>query len=134
MIIQTNGLTKVYQSKVAVDHINLKVKTGSLTALLGPNGAGKTTIMAMLAGLLAPTAGTIQFKPGAKVSMVFQQSILDNDLTVKENLEIRSHFYKNVAPGRINDLIGKVGLTGFMNQKYRQLSGGQRRRVDIARA
>lgn len=134
MIIQTNGLTKVYQSKVAVNHVDLAIKEGSLTALLGPNGAGKTTTMSMLTGLLNPTAGTIRMKPKTKISMVFQQSILDNDLTVRENLSIRNKLYKRSSTSPIDMLIEKVGLTEFINQKYRQLSGGQRRRVDIARA
>ena len=134
VIIQAKGLTKVYQSKVAVNHVNLAIKEGSLTALLGPNGAGKTTTMSMLTGLLNPTDGTIQMKPKTKISMVFQQSILDNDLTVKENLTIRNKLYKRSNTSPVNALIEKVGLTEFINQKYWRLSGGQRRRVDIARA
>lgn len=57
MIIQTKGLTKTYQSKVVVDHIDLAIKEGSLTALLGPNGAGKTTTISMLTKILNPTSG-----------------------------------------------------------------------------
>lgn len=133
MIIQATGLTKAYQSKVAVNHIDLAVERGSLTALLGPNGAGKTTTMSMLTGLLAPTAGIIQMTLDTKISMVFQQSILDDQLTVKENLMIRSQFYEQAVP-QIDALIEKVGLSDFINQKYGSLSGGQRRRVDIARA
>ncbi|MFT8466952.1 MAG: ABC transporter ATP-binding protein [Liquorilactobacillus satsumensis] len=134
MIIQTQGLTKVYPPKMAVDHVNLAIKQGSLTALLGPNGAGKTTIMSMLTGLLNPTAGTIQMETGTKISMVFQTSILDDDLTVRENLAIRHQLYKETSADPIESLIEKTGLSEFVNQKYRQLSGGQRRRVDIARA
>lgn len=123
MIIQATGLTKAYQSKVAVNHIDLAVERGSLTALLGPNGAGKTTTMPMLTGLLTPTAGTIQMTPDTKISMVFQQSILDDQLTVKENLMIRSQFYKQ-AVHKIDALNEKVGLNDFINQKYGSLSGG----------
>ncbi|MDN4834294.1 ATP-binding cassette domain-containing protein [Ligilactobacillus salivarius] len=60
MIIQTKGLTKTYQSKVVVDHIDLAIKEGSLTALLGPNGAGKTTTISMLTKILNPTSGMIK--------------------------------------------------------------------------
>lgn len=116
VIIQAKGLTKVYQSKVAVNHVNLAIKEGSLTALLGPNGAGKTTTMSMLTGLLNPTDGTIQMKPKTKISMVFQQSILDNDLTVKENLTIRNKLYKRSNTSPVDALIEKVGLTEFINQ------------------
>lgn len=134
MIIQTKGLTKTYQSKVVVDHIDLAIKEGSLTALLGPNGAGKTTIMSMLTRIINPTSGMIRMKPDIKISMVFQQSILDNDLTVMENLSIRNKLYKKAKSNHIDTLIQQIGLTEFINQKYGQLSGGQRRRVDIARA
>ncbi|NVY95919.1 ABC transporter ATP-binding protein [Lactobacillus sp. DCY120] len=134
MIIQTSNLTKVYQTEIAVDHIDLKIKKGSLTALLGPNGAGKTTIISMLTGLLKPTVGIIKMKAETKISMVFQQSILDNDLTVRENLLIRNKLYKKSNVNYIDTLIDQVGLAQFIDRKYRQLSGGQRRRVDIARA
>ena len=73
-------------------------------------------------------------KPDIKISMVFQQSILDNDLTVMENLSIRNKLYKEAKSNHIDALIQKIGLTEFINQKYGRLSGGQRRRVDIARA
>ncbi|MDR7925279.1 ATP-binding cassette domain-containing protein [Latilactobacillus sakei subsp. sakei] len=89
MIIQTKGLTKTYQSKVVVDHIDLAIKEGSLTALLGPNGAGKTTTISMLTKILNPTSGMIKMKPDIKISMVFQQSILDNDLTVMEKVDCK---------------------------------------------
>ena len=134
MIIQTRELTKTYQSKVVVDHIDLAIKEGSLTALLGPNGAGKTTTISMLTKILNPTSGVIKMKPDIKISMVFQQSILDNDLTVMENLSIRNKLYKEAKSNHIDALIQKIGLTEFINQKYGRLSGGQRRRVDIARA
>ncbi|WP_234521313.1 MULTISPECIES: ATP-binding cassette domain-containing protein [Lactiplantibacillus] len=86
-----------YQSKVVVDHIDLAIKEGSLTALLGPNGAGKTTTISMLTKILNPTSGMIKMKPDIKISMVFQQSILDNDLTVMENLSIRNKLYKEAG-------------------------------------
>lgn len=134
VIIQTTDLTKVYKTNIAVDHIDLEIEKGSLTALLGPNGAGKTTVISMLTGLLNPTAGTIKMKAETKISMVFQQSILDNDLTVRENLLIRNKLYEKSNADYIDSLVEQVGLEEFVDQKYRKLSGGQRRRVDIARA
>ncbi|WP_040471615.1 ABC transporter ATP-binding protein [Lentilactobacillus kisonensis] len=134
MIIQAKGLTKVFGSKIAVNHIDLSIKQGNLTAILGPNGAGKTTTISMLTGLLSPTSGIIEHHPGAKISMVFQQSILDNNLSVYENLIIRNRMYHSAAENRLDSLIQQVGLTAFINQKYGHLSGGQKRRVDIARA
>ncbi|MEE8824925.1 daunorubicin/doxorubicin resistance ATP-binding protein DrrA [Lentilactobacillus sunkii] len=134
MLIQTKELTKTFGSKVAVNHLNISIKEGSLTAVLGPNGAGKTTTMSMLTGLLKPTSGTVEIAKQTKVSMVFQQSILDNNLTVKENLMIRRGLYKDCSKEHVNELIKQIDLTNFINQKYGSLSGGQRRRVDIARA
>lgn len=134
MLIQTNELTKTFGSKVAVNHLNISIKEGSLTAVLGPNGAGKTTTMSMLTGLLKPTSGSVEIAKQTKVSMVFQQSILDDNLTVKENLMIRRGLYKDCSKEHVNELIKQIDLTNFINQKYGSLSGGQRRRVDIARA
>lgn len=134
MLIQTKELTKAFGSKVAVNHLNISVEEGSLTAILGPNGAGKTTAMAMLTGLLKPTSGEVAIAKYTKVSMVFQQSILDDNLTVKENLMIRRGLYKDCSKEHVNQLIEQIELSKFVNQKYGSLSGGQRRRVDIARA
>ncbi|MGF2384759.1 ATP-binding cassette domain-containing protein [Lentilactobacillus otakiensis] len=134
MLIKTRELTKTFGSQIAVNHLNISVAEGSLTAILGPNGAGKTTAMSMLTGLLKPTSGTIEIAKDARISMVFQQSILDDNLTVKENLVVRSRLYKHSSRDYLDTLIKQVELTSLINQKYCSLSGGQRRRVDIARA
>lgn len=134
MLIKTRELTKTFGSQIAVNHLNISVAEGSLTAILGPNGAGKTTAMSMLTGLLKPTSGTIEIAKDARISMVFQQSILDDNLTVKENLVVRSRLYKHSSRDYLDTLIKQVELTSLINQKYGSLSGGQRRRVDIARA
>lgn len=134
MIIETRELTKIYRHQVAVNHVNLKIAKGSLTALLGPNGAGKTTTMSMLTGLITPSSGQVVRTPGAKLSMVFQDSILDARLTVKQNLVTRSGLYKQLPNERVDQVVAATGLTSFVNQLYGKLSGGQRRRVDIARA
>lgn len=134
MLIQTKDLTKTFGSQTVVNHLNISIQSGTLTAVLGPNGAGKTTTISMLTGLLKPTSGTVEMTKGTKISMVFQQSILDDNLSVSENIMIRSRLYKSCSPKYIESLIKTVGLTNLMNQKYGSLSGGQRRRVDIARA
>lgn len=134
MIIQAKNLTKAFGNQIAVNHLNLSIEQGSLTAILGPNGAGKTTTISMLTGLQSPTSGTIELKYGTKISMVFQQSILDNHLSVYENLAVRSRMYHPTPASQLDMLVQKVGLQSFINQKYGHLSGGQKRRVDIARA
>ena len=134
MILQAKGLTKNYGNHTAVKDINLEFKKGSFNAILGPNGAGKSTTISMLIGLKRATNGQIIYAPNTRIGVVFQASVLDEKLTVKENLAIRAQQYKGIKGGRVEDLINQLGLTAFQKQLYGTLSGGQRRRVDIARA
>lgn len=134
MLITTHNLTKKYGNKLAVDDLNLKIPQGALVAYLGTNGAGKSTTIKMLTGLIKPTSGVIETQAGLKIGIVFQQSVLDKDLTVKENLISRAKMYKQVEEEWVDQLIVMIGLTKFVNQRYGTLSGGQKRRVDIARA
>ena len=134
MILQAKGLTKNYGDHTAVKDINLEFKKGSFNAILGPNGAGKSTTISMLIGLKRATNGQIIYAPNTRIGGVFQASVLDEKLTVKENLAIRAQQYKEIKGGRVEDLINQLGLTAFQKQLYGTLSGGQRRRVDIARA
>ena len=134
MILQAKGLTKNYGDHIAVRNINLEFKKGSFNAILGPNGAGKSTTISMLIGLKRATNGQIIYAPNTRIGVVFQASVLDEKLTVKENLTIRAQQYKGIKGGRVEDLINQLGLTAFQKQLYGTLSGGQRRRVDIARA
>ena len=134
MILQVKGLTKNYGDYTAVKDINLEFKKGSFNAILGPNGAGKSTTISMLIGLKRATNGQIIYAPNTRIGVVFQASVLDEKLTVKENLAIRAQQYKGIKGGRVEDLINQLGLTDFQKQLYGTLSGGQKRRVDIARA
>lgn len=134
MILQAKGLTKNYGDHTAVKDINLEFKKGSFNAILGPNGAGKSTTISMLIGLKRATNGQIIYAPNTRIGVVFQESVLDEKLTVKENLAIRAQQYKGIKGGRVEDLINQLGLTAFQKQLYGTLSGGQKRRVDIARA
>lgn len=134
MILTTNNLSKSYGQQKAVNHLNLTIEKGSLTALLGPNGAGKSTTMQLLIGLTSPTTGSISYQEQVKIGVVFQTSVLDDMLTVQENLQIRAKQYSKVSQTKVTQLIKQLGLTNFSKQKYGLLSGGQKRRVDIARA
>lgn len=134
MILQAKHLTKRYGDHMAVDDIQLEFEKGSFNAILGPNGAGKSTTISMLIGLKKPTKGQIRYAPNTKIGVVFQASVLDEMLTVRENLTIRAQQYKEIAASRVDDLIHQLGLTAFQKQLYGTLSGGQKRRVDIARA
>lgn len=134
MILQAKNISKRYGNHLAVDNIQLQFKRGTFNAILGPNGAGKSTTISMLIGLKQPTQGEIIYEPGTKIGVVFQTSVLDEMLTVRENLTIRARQYKDLKPNRVSDLIDRLGLSAFQKQKYGTLSGGQKRRVDIARS
>lgn len=134
MLVETKNLSKVYADKVAVNGLNIQIERGSFTAILGPNGAGKSTTIQMLIGLLKPSSGQICYAEKLRLGVVFQNSVLDARLTVLENLTIRAKQYKEMPAGRIERLVSQLGLTAFVKQPYGTLSGGQKRRVDIARA
>jgi multidrug/hemolysin transport system ATP-binding protein len=141
-LLSANHLKKSFGNKIAVKDISLQIDPGKFIALLGPNGAGKSTTISMLIGTLAPDSGNINF--GAKIpnsqnyhrhiGVVFQESVLDGQLTVRQNLTFRAKMYKNITTHRIEDVLNEFQLLTVADQKYQALSGGQRRRVDIARA
>lgn len=134
MLIETYSLTKRYGKKLALNNIDIKIDKGQLVAYLGTNGAGKSTTSNILTGLLKQTSGTITYAPNLKIGVVFQDSVLDDNLTVKDNLYLRAGMYKKYSKEWLNQLIELIRIKNFLNQKYGTLSGGQRRRVDIARA
>lgn len=139
-LLQTKALTKTFANKTAVNKISLTINQGDMVALLGPNGAGKSTTINMLIGMLQPTSGQIIFgEKGvnirdyrSKIGVVFQNSVLDGKLTVKDNIMLRAKMY--AKPIDVNGLVDKFELKSIWKQRYDSLSGGQRRRVDIARA
>ncbi|MGT2735816.1 ABC transporter ATP-binding protein [Streptococcus orisratti] len=134
MLIETKNLTKTYGEKTVVNQLNLEIPKGSLVAYLGTNGAGKSTTIKMLTGLLAPTSGKVILASDLKIGIVFQDSVLDEELTVRANLKNRAGLYQHIDKTWLNELVELTGLSGFLGQKYGTLSGGQRRRVDITRA
>lgn len=134
MLIQTRNLTKKYGHKTVVDHLDITIPKGSLVAYIGTNGAGKSTTIKMLTGLLNPSQGQVILAPDLKIGIVFQDSVLDPELTVKANLNHRAGLYRNLDKGWLAHLLELTELTDLLQQKYGTLSGGQRRRVDIARA
>lgn len=134
MLIQTRNLTKKYGHKTVVDHLDITIPKGSLVAYIGTNGAGKSTTIKMLTGLLKPSQGQVILAPDLKIGIVFQDSVLDPELTVKANLQHRAGLYRNLDKEWLTHLLELTELTDLLHQKYGTLSGGQRRRVDIARA
>lgn len=134
MLITTQNLTKKYGNKIAVNQLDLAIPQGALVAYLGTNGAGKSTTINMLVGLLKPTGGIISYAKDLKIGVVFQNSVLDDHLTVTENLQSRAAMYQGIDQDWIERLTKMMVLTKFLHQRYGTLSGGQKRRVDIARA
>lgn len=146
-IIEVRQLQKSYKDVKAVNGIDFYVEEGELFAFLGLNGAGKSTTIDMLCTFLKLDRGSIKInnyevgkddeKIKSLVGVVFQESVLDELLTVKENLITRSKLY-NMSKDEFNKNLEEIaditGIREFINRQYRKLSGGQRRRVDIARA
>lgn len=141
-MLEVKSLMKHFGAKTAVDHIDLKIEKGQLIAFLGHNGAGKSTTINMLTGLLKPDAGSISLeghRPSEKqythyLGVVFQDSVLDKQLTVAKNLAIAAKLYRNCDEQFCDILMQKFEIDRIKNQKYGSLSGGQRRRVDIVRS
>src|SRR5690625_971004 len=146
-IIEVEQLSKSFGDVKAINEISFYVEEGSLFSFLGTNGAGKSTTISILITLLKQDKGTIYvngFTVGKhddqirkEIGVVFQDSLLDPLLTVKENLHIRGSFYgmsKQAREKAIMNAVAATNLTDFLNRPYGKLSGGERRRTDIARA
>ena len=146
-IIEINQLNKSFGTVKAVNDLSFRVKRGELFAFLGVNGAGKSTTISMICGQLAADGGEIRVngwdvnRSGKKIKemtgVVFQDSVLDKPLTARENLKSRAALYGITGKKfeeRLQELITIFELQEFINRPVGKLSGGQRRRVDIARA
>ena len=145
--LRVKDLAKSYGGKRAVDGISFEVKAGELYALLGPNGAGKSTLFALLTGLFAADEGRIlvgghdlrSAAPRAlrEIGVVYQQSALDLDLSVERNLRFHAALHglpRAAAEARIAAALAQHGLEADRRRPARELSGGNRRKVELARA
>ncbi len=146
-IIEIEGLSKSFGDVRAVDNLSFSIKEGELFAFLGVNGAGKSTTINMITGQLMPDGGVIRVdgesiteRDGSakgKIGVVFQNSALDSSLTVYDNLESRGALYGiygDELRGRVEELSELLDLGDLLTRTVGKLSGGQRRRIDIARA
>lgn len=144
--IEITGLKKYFGEVKAVDDISFEVERGSLFAFLGLNGAGKSTTINIICTLLKKDGGKVSVAgididkdPVAirkKTGVVFQGSILDEKLSVKDNLSVRASFYGLYGEKwnkRLAELDDLLGIGEMLKRPYGKLSGGQRRRVDVAR-
>lgn len=143
-IVRVENLVKSYGDVKAVRDISFSIKRGSLFAFLGPNGAGKSTTINMMTTLLDSDSGKIYLNEQTddvyfrnKIGVVFQGNVLDDFLTVKENLLYRGSLYMNdkrAVKARYDELVQYLNMHDFENQRFITLSGGQKRRAEIARA
>lgn len=147
MSLQVSDLSFSYGPKTALDTVSFAVERGRFAALLGPNGAGKSTLFSLLTRLFVTQTGTISIaghdlKPAplaamANLGVVFQQTTLDLDLTVRQNLRYFAALHGiagREADRRIVAALERLGMAERAGEKARGLNGGHRRRTEIARA
>ena len=145
VILQVRDLTKVFDGKTVLDHINFQVERGEFLSILGPSGCGKTTILRILIGLLEPTGGTVELE-GADITsappdqrsmgIVFQNYALFENMTVLQNVEYALKIKKktmHTARRTAEEMIQRMNLAEQAGYRPGELSGGQQQRVAIAR-
>ena len=148
VVINVEKLVKCYSKNIPVlNNIDLQIFAGEMFALLGPNGAGKTTLFSILSTLSKPTSGKVevsgydvlqnQVAVRKNIGIVFQEPALAHTLTVSDNLTLMARFYGlsgSCARERINMLLDTLGLLDVSKVPVQKLSGGQRRRLELARS
>jgi ABC-2 type transport system ATP-binding protein len=145
--LDVSGVTHAFGPRKALDNVTFSLGPGEFTALLGPNGAGKTTLFSLITRLYDHRSGTIRVFGAAlkdaplralsRMGIVFQQPTLDLDLTVEQNLLYHGALHglsRRTTRAHIASETARLDLHERLRDKVRQLSGGQRRRVEIARA
>lgn len=146
-MIKITHLKKSFGDVKAVNDLSFQVKKGEFFAFLGVNGAGKSTTISIICGQLRKDSGTVQIqgtdldkigrKVGTMLGVVFQDSVLDKPLTVREKLKNRAALYGITGKAfekRLRELVEIFDFGDYLNRPVGKLSGGQRRRIDIARA
>jgi NitT/TauT family transport system ATP-binding protein len=145
LAVSLRGVTKAYDNGVmALGPVDLHVRKGEFVSLLGPSGCGKSTALRLIAGLAAPTSGSVEVshhagetRPGRRIGFVFQEPTLMPWTSVKENVRLPlklAHVPAAEADARVNEALARVGLGEFADSYPRELSGGMKMRVSLARA
>jgi NitT/TauT family transport system ATP-binding protein len=145
LAVSLRGVTKIYDNGVtALGPLDLDVRRGEFVSLLGPSGCGKSTALRLIAGLTAPSAGTVsvshrtdQARAGHAIGFVFQEPTLMPWTSVRENVRLPlklAHAPAAEADARVSEALAQVGLAEFADAYPRELSGGMKMRVSLARA
>ena len=147
VLLEAQGVRKAYGARPALKGVDLAVRAGEFVALLGPNGAGKSTLFQLLTGLFDADAGELRVcgedmrrtpvRALGRIGVVFQQMTLDLDLSVEANLVFHARLHGiggAESRVRIADVLARVGLAERRADRVRELSGGNRRKVELARA
>jgi NitT/TauT family transport system ATP-binding protein len=141
--VSLRGVTKTYDSGVvALGPIDLEVRKGEFVSLLGPSGCGKSTALRLIAGLSAATSGSVRVahhgaQPGRSIGFVFQEPTLMPWTSVRENVRLPlklAHVRQDESNARAGEALAQVGLAEFADAYPRELSGGMKMRVSLARA
>ncbi|MBC1291667.1 ABC transporter ATP-binding protein [Listeria booriae] len=144
MQIQCNHISKNYHSFQALKDINFHVDSGAFFAMIGANGAGKSTLLDILTKRIPASQGTVLInnqdisKTDANyfrdIGIVFQDHVLDDELSIETNMMIRAqmHYKKAQAKERVFEMLDFIGMREIAKRRYKQLSGGQKRKIDIA--
>lgn len=146
-LLDVAAVSKSYGARKALDQVSLRVAPGEFVALLGPNGAGKSTLFQLLSGLFNADEGKVRVcghdmrrtpvRALGRIGVVFQQMTLDLDLSVHANLLFHARLHGlggREAQARIADVLERLGLSERASDRVRELSGGNRRKVELARA
>ncbi|MBW3566410.1 MAG: ATP-binding cassette domain-containing protein [Proteobacteria bacterium] len=146
-VLHANNVSRYYGTTPALQNVTVTVGAGEFVVLLGPNGAGKTTLFHVLAGLYSPRSGDVQLAgidlrqraPDAlaRIGVVFQQSTIDLDMTLSQNLLFHARLHgmsRKYREARMDDALLRTGLESRRDEAVRMLSGGNRRRAELARA
>ena len=145
-VIETNGLTKIYSKKAAVDHVNMHIPEGTIYGFVGENGSGKTTIMRLLTGLAEPSEGTFSlygvpntsydiYKIRKQMSAIVETTSLVPTMTAKENMRYQELYLGiKLTEEERNELLKKVHLEDVGKKKVKNFSLGMRQRMGIALA
>jgi ABC-2 type transport system ATP-binding protein len=146
-MLNVRQLTKRYGERVALDGLSIHIPERQFVALLGPNGAGKSTLFQVLTGLFAADGGDVEVagyalrtdavSALAHIGVVFQQMSLDLDLSVQRNLRFQADLHglpRRNADERIASIAQAIGIHGDLQRQVRELSGGNRRKVELVRA